>query len=105
PLQVLEQMGEWIGLFGVRGLGQQLNDNLGVGGGLEDMAKLFVLAAKQAGVDQVAVVGDGDGAEAILAQQGLGIAELAAAGGGIADMADGCMARQLLIQKPSAKDL
>ncbi len=63
--------------LGMGWLGEQMNDDFGIGCALENMAVLFVLAAKEAGVDEVAVVGDGDGAEEEFAQERLSVTEFA----------------------------
>ena len=60
PLQVLEHVRQRVVLLDVARLGQQVDDDLGVGRALENVPVLLVLAAEQGGVDQVAVVGDGD---------------------------------------------
>jgi len=69
------------------------------------MAVLLVLLAKKLGVDQISVMRDGDGSKRKLPKQWLGVAELAAAGGGIADVADCCGARQFFTQHPLRKHL
>ena len=61
--------------------------------------------AEQLGVDQIAVVGHRDGAHQILPQQRLGVAELAGAGGGIADVTDGRVAGEFFLEHPRVEDL
>jgi hypothetical protein len=82
-------MAEGIGLVLVRGLGQQVNDDFGIVGGLEDRPVGLVLVAKEGRVDQVAVVGEGNRAAREFAHEGLGIGQGTRSGGRIADMADG----------------
>ena len=69
--------------------GDQVEDHLGVGGRLEDRALRDQLVAQREGVGQVAVVGDGEAAEVELGEQRLDVAQDRAAGGGVADVADG----------------
>ncbi len=71
------------------GAGDQVEDDLGVRGRGEHRSLGFQLSPEGHGVQQVAVVGDGDRAMAGPHQEGLGILELAAAGGGVADVANG----------------
>ena len=67
-----------------------MEDNLGVGGGVEDGAVVvFESGSEGAVVDEVAVVSDGDGAEAVVGQEGLDVFEHGLAGGGVADVANG----------------
>ncbi len=89
PLQMAEDMAEGIGLVLVRGLGQQVDDDFGIVGGLEDRPVGLILIAKEGRVDQVAVVSQGNRAVREFAHEGLGVDEGARSGGGIADMADG----------------
>jgi len=63
-----------IGPAGVGRLSQKMNDDFGVGRALKNMAVVFILAAEERGVDQIAVMGDGNWAEAEFTQQRLGIA-------------------------------
>ncbi len=65
----------------------------------------FVFAAKQGGVDEIAVVGDRDRAQQKLPQQRLGIAQFARAGGGIADVADGGVALEFFLEHSRLEDL
>jgi hypothetical protein len=73
----------------LRDLGHQVDDALGVAGGLEDRASGLEAGAQLVGVDQVAVVGDGDRAARVVEQERLGVAQLGAAGGRVAGVADG----------------
>ncbi len=77
-------------------LGDGVGDELGVGGGLEDGAPVLKGGAQLVGVDQVAVVGYGQGALDVLEGQGLGVLPAAAAGGGVAHVAHGHGAPQLV---------
>ena len=74
PLQMLQHVRQRIVLFHVRRLGQQVNDDFGIGRALEDMAVFLVLLAEQGGVDQIAIVRDGDRPQEILPQKRLGVA-------------------------------
>ena len=82
-----------------------MDDDFGVSRGLENMAVLFVLPAEQRGVDQVAVVGDGDRADEIFPKQRLGVAQFAGAGRGIADVADGGVAGEFFLKHARREDL
>ena len=70
----------------------ELNDDLGVGGGGEDGAVALQAFAGGAEVDEVAVVGDGDEALGGFDGDGLGVEEGGVAGGGVAGVADGDVA-------------
>ena len=84
--------------------GHEVDDDLGVHGGLEDGALLLQAAANLPGVGQGAVVADGDHQTAVLHHEGLGVDEHGGAGGGIAHVADGQMTREL-IQDGRVEDL
>ncbi len=105
PLQMLENVREWISFLHVRWFGEEVDDDFGVGGALEDVAMLFVLLAEEGGVDQIAVVGDGDGAHEIFAEKRLGVADFAGTGGGIADVADGGVAGEFFAEETGGEDL
>ena len=77
------------------GVGDELNDDFGVGGGLEVSAVALEARAEIAEVDQVAVVGDGDEALGGVDADGLGVEQRRVAGGGVARVADGQVAGQL----------
>jgi hypothetical protein len=86
------------------GLGEQVQDDLAVHGGLENGAPGFELIAQAGGVGQVAVVGDGDLATRAVHGEGLGVFQLRGAGGGIAGVADGKVADELM-QNVAVKNL
>ena len=77
-------------------LGEQMEDDLAVDGGLENGAALLEFVAQQGGVDEVAVVPDGELAAAAIGHERLGVLDVAGAGGGIADVADGAGAFETL---------
>ena len=54
-------------------LGQQMDDHLGVSGGLKDVPHLLVVPSEQGGIDQVSIVRDGDLPTGISEQQWLGV--------------------------------
>ena len=95
-LQMVENVPQRVGLVLVGRLGQQMNDDLGVAGGLEDAAVGLVFVPQQAGVDQVAVVGDRDLSPRVFGQQGLAVLDAGRAGRRIPDVADGDGVLQLL---------
>ncbi len=76
--------------------GHEVDDDLGVHGGLEDGARGLEAAADLPGVGEGAVVADGDHLAAVLHHEGLGVDEHGGAGGGIAHVADGQMPRELI---------
>ena len=72
-LEVAEGLGERvIGVLDLR-VGQQVQDDLGVAGGVEDVTLALVLVAKPGGVDQVAIVGDGHLPGGVLGQERLDV--------------------------------
>ena len=73
----------------------ELDDDLGVGSGLEVGAVALEPRAQVAEVDQVAVVGDGDEALGGVDADGLRIEQSRVAGGGVARVADGHVAGEL----------
>ena len=77
-------------------LRDQMQDHLGVGGRLHHGAVADEFAAQRQAVGEVAVVGDGEAAGVEFGEQRLHVAQDGAAGGGIADMADGGVAGQAL---------
>ena len=80
---------------GSAGAGEQVDDQLAVGGRLEADAALQELAAQLRRVDQVAVVADGERAVQRLQHVGLRVAQARRAGGGITRVADGHVAAQI----------
>ena len=80
---------------GAGGVGEEMGDDFGVGAGGEVAAAFRLQAlAQQGGVDDVAVVGHRQVAVFAINQQGLRVAGMAGAGGGVAGMADGEVSRQ-----------
>ena len=77
------------------GVGDELDDDFGVGRGLEVGAVALEAGAEVAEVDQVAVVGDGDEALGGVDADGLGVEQRRVAGGGVARVADGHVAGEL----------
>ena len=65
-----------------------MDEDLGVRGGLEDRAVFLELFAQAAGVHEVAVVRDGHGAALVVDNEGLDVAQVAAAEGGVAHVAN-----------------
>ena len=76
-------------------VGDELDDDLGVGGGLEVGAVALQARTHIAEVHKVAVVSDGDEALGGVDANGLGVEQRRVAGGGVARVADGQMARKL----------
>ena len=77
------------------GVRDELDDDFGVGGGLEVGALALEARAQVAEVDQVAVVRDGDEALGGVDADGLRVEQRRIAGGGVARVADGHVAGQL----------
>ena len=69
--------------------GDEVADDLGVRGAVEDGTLVFQLTSQLNGIGQVAVVAQGHGAAAVPHDHGLSIGPDAAAGGGVAHMAGG----------------
>ncbi len=74
--------------------GDEVQQRLGVGGRREDRALLLQRALHGHGVGEVAVVGDGEAALGEFGEERLDVAQAGAAGGGVARVADGAVARQ-----------
>ena len=72
--------------------GVEVEDDLGVGGGLEDGARRLQLVAELAGVGQVAVVGHRDGPPMAVDEIGLGVSGHGVARGRVPRVADGPVA-------------
>ena len=73
-----------------------MEDDFAVHGGGENGALVLQFLAQLGGVGQVAVVGNGDLAAFAVAGQRLGVAQVGGAGGGIAGVADGEAAGQIM---------
>ena len=86
------------------GLRDLVEDDFAVGGALEDGAVVFELAAQLGGIDQVAVVRNGERAAAVVDEERLGVGDAVGAGGGIADVAHRHVAGQL-VEPVAAEDL
>ena len=71
-----------------------MDDDLGVGGRLEERAAAHQRPADGERVGQVAVVRDGEAAELEVGEQRLDVAQHRLAGGGVAHVADGDVAVQ-----------
>ncbi len=78
----------------------QMQNDLGVGGRLHHRAFADQLAAQRQAVGQIAVMADGKAAGIELGEQRLHVAQDRLAGGRIADMADGGVARQPIDHLP-----
>ena len=76
-LQMLQDVRERIVLLGVSRLGEQMDDDFRVGCALENVAMLFVLTAEQRGIDEIAIMCNGDRAEQEFSQQRLCVTEFA----------------------------
>ena len=96
---------EAINDLGLTATGDQVKDDLGVGGRLEDGPFADQLVPQIKVVGQVAVVGDGDAALIEIGEHRLDVAQEAAAGGGIAGVADSCGSGQAFRQIRSAEGL
>ena len=66
---------------------QQMHENFRVVAGGKDGPLIFQLFAQFSGIDQIAVVGQGDVPALVMGQEGLGVATGGAARGGIAHVA------------------
>ena len=73
----------------VHGLLNRKSDQFGIGGGGELTGNGRQIVAELGCIDQIAVMGKGERANAGVKNHRLGVANLAAAGGGIAVVADG----------------
>ena len=90
-----ERVGDGVDQRAGAGVRDELDDDLGVGGGLEVSAIALQARAQVAEVDQVAVVSDGDEALGGVDADGLGVEQGRVAGGGVARVADGHLAGKL----------
>ena len=82
-------------LVPMSGLGQQVDDDLGIAGGLENVPNFLVISAEKGGVDEVAVVGDGDLSACEGKEQWLGVGFGASARGRVSAVAYGDAAANL----------
>lgn len=73
----------------------QMDDNLGVGGRLEQAAPAYQLSAQHQGIGQVAVMGQRETAELEIGEQRLYVPQYRVAAGGVPDVSDRRMALQL----------
>ena len=90
-----ERVGDGVDQRAGAGVRDELDDDLGVGGGLEVGAVALEARAQVAEVDQVAVVRDGDEALGGVDADGLRVEQRRIAGGGVARVADGHVAGKL----------
>ena len=81
---------------GIEADGDQVDEDLGVGGGLEQAAATDQGAMQHMGVGQVAVMRDGEPAELEIRIERLNISKNGIAGGGVAVVPDGDAAGQFL---------
>ena len=75
-------------------MGQKMENDFGVAGGLEDGPFRFQAPSQRPGVDDVPVVGQGDGSAPGLGDDGLGVGQQALAHGGVSDVGRGRQAGQ-----------
>ena len=73
----------------------EVRQDFAVGGRVEQAAHVFQFSTQLVGVDDVAVVGQGEIARMVPEEEGLDVFDPAAARRGVADMADGAVAREL----------
>ena len=74
----------------------EMEDDLGVGGGLEDRARRLQPLAQHVGVHDVAVVGEGDRAAVAVDEDRLRVGGHGVARGRVADVADGAVAAEAI---------
>ena len=86
-------------------LRDDIGDDLGIAGGVEDRASQLQLLAQLPGVNEVAVMAQSQGALEVIDQQGLGIAAALGAGGAVAAVAHGHAALMELFQHITGKNL
>ena len=91
---LLQCVGQPVGDAGVEADGDQVDEHLAVGGGLEDAASTHQGAAQAGGVGEVAVVADRQAAELELGIERLHVADQGSASGGVTVVADRGVARQ-----------
>ena len=88
-LDALHHCFQRMGAVAVERSRQQVEDDLAVHRGLENRTLLFQLGPQAGGVGEVAVVTDGDLAAGAVHDQRLGVLDVRAAGGRVADVTDG----------------
>ncbi len=87
--QPAQRVGHGVGQRLLARTRDQVDDDFGVAGGLEDGALLLQLGANFQGIDDVAVMRQSDLALVALHHDGLGVEQRRIAGSGIARVADG----------------
>ena len=93
-LELAQAIDETVDHARLLGAGDEMQDHLGVGGGLTDGAGGDELAPERQAVGQIAVVPNGKAAGSELGEERLDIAQNGLAGGRVADMTDGGAALQ-----------
>ena len=86
-------------------LRDNISDHLGVAGGVEDRALEFQFFAQLAGVDEVAVMAQGQSTFEVVDEHGLSVAAILGAGGAVAAVTHGHAALVQLFQHVAGKDL
>ena len=95
PFQLAHALEDSVLPIGAGGVGQQLGDDLCVGRGGESAVPLVLkLVPQLESVDYIAVVGHGQLTVLTINQKRLGIAEFAAAAGGVSGVTDGHVANE-----------
>ena len=92
---LLQRVDQPVDHGGIEADGDQVDEHLAVGGGLEQAAAADQGAAQHMGVGQVAVMRHGEAAELEIGVERLHVAQDGVAGGGVAVVADGDAAGQL----------
>ena len=90
---LLQRIDQPVDHGGIQADRDQVDEHLGVGGGLEQAAAAHQRPAQHVGVGQVAVVRDREAAELEIGIQRLDVAQDRVAGGGVAVVADGDIGR------------
>ena len=85
-----------LGQAHIQGPGHKVHHNFTVHGGLEDRSLFLEMSTQVQGVDQVAVMSNGQGHPFVVDQKRLGIDDIGFTGCRVADMADGQVAGQAL---------
>ena len=86
-------------------LRDDIGDDLGIAGGVEDRAAQLQLLAQLPGVDEVAVMAQSQGALEVVDEHGLSVDAALCAGGAVAAVAHGHAALVQLFQHVAGKDL